>query len=107
MLILLGRDESLEPAWSGTLAPPTTGTPPDTAPEHCPGPRPPSADERGGVHGQASGGRGVRHRDAGLPREDMAELDKLPVEGRVEGRAERELDRPGRSLGWGLGSAHV
>ena len=40
----------------------------------------------------------VADRDAGLPRDDHAELHELAVEGRIEALAERELDRPGRRL---------
>jgi DNA-binding transcriptional LysR family regulator len=49
----------------------------------------------------------MRYRNAGLPREDLAELDEFAVERRVERRPESELDRPGRGLRRGLRGAHV
>ena len=45
--------------------------------------------------------------NARFPRQDLAELDELAVEGGVEGRRERELDRPRRGLRRGLRLAHV
>jgi hypothetical protein len=49
----------------------------------------------------------VGHCDAGGPREDFGELNKLAIEVRVVGRGEGEFDGPGRGLGWCLGVAHV
>lgn len=40
----------------------------------------------------------MRHQHAGLPREDLAELDQLAVERGIERRPESELDRPVRGL---------
>ena len=36
----------------------------------------------------------MRHRDAGLPRQDLAELHELAVERGIERAGERELDGP-------------
>ena len=59
------------------------------------------------IAGVPSRGCGMRYRNAGLPGEDLAQLDELAVEGGVEGPAERELDGPGRCLSWGLSLAHI